>query len=67
MDTWTITAVDPAELAEGSAERGTLQTYHGERGEALARGCSAIAAGWIDVNVEGTFQTYAWTDPAASA
>jgi hypothetical protein len=67
MDTWTITAVDPDGLAEGSAERGTLQTYHGERGEALARGCEAIAAGWLDVHVEGTFTVYPLIDPAVSA
>lgn len=65
MDTWKITAIDPAELADGSAERGTIQTYEGERGAALAHGCEAIAHGWLDVQVEGTFQTYALKDVTA--
>jgi hypothetical protein len=59
VNTWIITAVDPDQLAEGSAERGTVATLHGvTRGEALARGCEAIVDGFLDVWVESTFRTY---------
>jgi hypothetical protein len=69
LDTWKITGVDPDALTdpEPSAERGVIATRHGERGEALARGCEAIADGWIDVQVEGTFTVYPLVDPAVSA
>jgi hypothetical protein len=69
VDTWKITGVDPDALTapEPSAERGLIATRHGERGEALARGCEAILDGWIDVRVEGTFSDYRLIDPAVSA
>jgi hypothetical protein len=64
MGTFTIRAVDPDE----NFAQGTVAVMHGvTRGEALARGCEAIADGFIDVRVEGPMgQTWTLIDPAAA-
>jgi len=52
MGEWTITAVDPDDMTEG-----TVATVHGTRVEALVRGCEAILDGWIAVAVNGPLGT----------
>jgi hypothetical protein len=52
MGEWTITAVDPDEMAEG-----TVGVVHGTAGEALAKGCEAILDGYLSVTVDGPFGT----------
>jgi hypothetical protein len=64
MNTWTIKAIETE--GEDAGTQGVVATLHGvTRGEALARGCEAIADGWAYVTVESTFRTYALVDPAA--
>jgi hypothetical protein len=65
MDTWQIIGVDPDHVEE-SASGVVIATVHDRRGVALARGCEAIADGWANVIVKGTFSTYPLVDPAVA-